>query len=404
MIMLIANIFISIMLLSIGKNIIYFFLVKRYLSTFKKKEKHLNDENLVKNKIVILIPVYKETNLIKESIHYFSQFDFMNVIYVTTSKETDRETYKIATNIIEKNNYKNIYVKNSPNIEGNMATQLNYGLQLIENDYIVGIYNVDSRPSSETFNYVLKKIKYGTALQQVSFFDDNLDGILASAQRWQNRWSILYEFGKLIIREKFKVGFMYSIGHGFFATAKMLKDIGGWDDEELNEDNIMGYKILTKGYNIIPIPYFEKSDYAREVAIYIKQQSTWFNGPFYAFNYFLKDTISIRNFILSMLNFYRAMSWLMGPLVLAVLSLWSIESGNYLYLLLLASCTFIYISGLNHLSSYLLKEKINYSTTTMKEVIYDFMFYFFHCLGPIITVYKVIKKKNTIKNKYVTEK
>lgn len=53
---------------------------------------------------------------------------------------------------------------------------------LLKDDDIVDIYNIDSQPERKTFKYVLKNINDDVVLQQVSFFDDKLKGIMKSAE------------------------------------------------------------------------------------------------------------------------------------------------------------------------------------------------------------------------------
>ncbi len=369
-------------------------------SFLKKKEKEV--KNL--QKIKIIIPIMNEVNIVEKSVRYFMKLkDFCEVVYVTTSKEKDGKTFNKVRKLLEELKPSNINLLNCPNLEGTMATQLNYAAQFFSQDDIVGIYNVDSFPDERTFKYVCANIKYGVALQQVSYFDDKLHLINASAQNWQNRWSLIYEMGKYSQKHSI-LNFTYSIGHGFFIYKKDIEKYGYWSDKEINEDNELGYRILSKGGGIKPIPYMERAGFAKNTKIYIKQQSTWFNGPLYAFSYFSKGEKNIKNFILACFNFKAALSWLLFP-YLIVLGFTLGFYCNFWYSVGIGALTFIYITVLNFLSYIVLKKKgyikNRYSIFT---VFTDFIFFIIHTFGPIITIVKCVCGKNNIKNKYNTEK
>ena len=223
------------------------------------------------------------------------------------------------------------------------------------NDSIIGIYNVDSFPSKETFYYISQNIQKGVTFQQVSYFDDENKMIMASAQNWQNRWSLVYELGKYLSKFK-KWNFKYTIGHGFFIYKKDLKKVGYWSDDEINEDNELGFRLLCNKIKIKPVPYLEKAGFAKNLSVYIKQQSIWFNGPLYAFKYFRKmKHKNFYAFCLAILNFKAAVSWLLFPtasLAIFVLSLiFYLKLSIFVFLIM-----FIYLTVVNFLSWKILKK------------------------------------------------
>ena len=174
----------------------------------------------INGRIVVIIPAMNEVNNVEKSINHFKNLDdICDVIYVTTSKEKSMATYNKLNNEIKKQNANNIKVINCPNTFGTMANQINYVIKILNENDIVAIYNIDSQPERDTFKYVLNHINDDVVLQQVSFFDDNLKGIMKSAENWQNRWSVVYEMGKYL--NDFVIGFKYCIGHGLFIKKKM---------------------------------------------------------------------------------------------------------------------------------------------------------------------------------------
>lgn len=77
----------------------------------------------------------------------------------------------------------------------------------------------------------------------------------------------------------------YVIGHGLYIKVIDLKTLGGFPEDTINEDACLGYLLNCNNIKIIPIPFLEKAESPNKVSIYIKQQTTWFNGPWYAFQY-----------------------------------------------------------------------------------------------------------------------
>ena len=272
--------------------IIYFYILLLVFTNIKslirlyKSNKYLNNKFKLKKsniRIKVIIPAMNEVNNVYNSVNYFKNMYMCDVIYVTTIKEKSMATYNEINKEIKKQKTKNIRVINCPNTTGTMAHQLNYALKDLDRDDIVGIYNIDSKPNIDTFKYVLNNIGDRKVLQQVSYFDNGHKGIMKSAENWQNRWSIVYEMGKYLNSNKLE--FKYAIGHGLFMKKELLDNYGFFSEKDINEDNEFGYRLRINNIDIKPIPYLEKADFAKTIKIYIKQQSTWVNGPLYAFKY-----------------------------------------------------------------------------------------------------------------------
>lgn len=364
-------------------------------------EKHNLSINIDK-KIIVIIPAMNEVNNVKKSINYFKSLnDICDVIYVTTSKEKSMATYNELNNEIKIQKANNIKVINCPNTIGTMANQINYVIKKLKDDDIVAIYNIDSQPERKTFKYVLKNINDDVVLQQVSFFDDRLNGIMKSAENWQNRWSVVYEMGKYL--NDIKLEFKYCIGHGLFLKKKIFDKIGYFSENEINEDNEFGYRLNINNISIKPIPFMEQADFARSKKIYIKQQSTWVNGPLYAFKYFKNNKKTFKNFILTVLNFKAFLSWWLFPLICYSCIIFSTIFDIRLFALTLFLVIF-YITGINYFANKLLIKSNYIKNKYHINIVSDLLFFPLHTFGNYITFYKLITGKNNIKNKYNTEK
>lgn len=394
------------------KCYVYFCIVLLVFANIKslirviRTSKFLQRKHQIKQKsgqrVTVIIPAMNEVNNVEKSVHFFKNMkDLCNVIYVTTSKEKKGETYYKIREEIKKQGASNIIVVNSPNREGTMANQLNYAIKEIGTEEIFAIYNIDSKPERKTFEYVLSNIKDNMVLQQVSYFDDPLVGIMKSAQNWQNRWSIVYEMGRYL--DDRKLEFKYCIGHGLFMKKKVIETVGYFSESEINEDNEFGYRLNINNILIKPIPFMEQADFARNKKIYIKQQSTWVNGPLYAFSYYRKNKKTVKNFILSILNFKAFISWWIFPLLCYLCLIFSAFINIMLFILTLF-LIIIYVTGINYLANRQLL-KLGYIKQKYRlMLISDLLFFVVHSFGSYITLYKIVIGKNNIKNKYNTEK
>ena len=356
----------------------------------------------INKKIIVIIPAMNEVNNVEKSVNYFKNLnDICDVVYVTTSKEKNMATYTKINNEIKLQKVDNIKVVNCPNIVGTMAHQINYVIKELKADDIIAIYNIDSQPERETFKYVLKNINDDTVLQQVSFFDDSLKGIMKSAENWQNRWSVVYEMGKYLSNSK--IEFKYCIGHGLFIKKKIFNKIGYFSENEINEDNEFGYRLNINNIFIKPIPFMERADFARNKRIYIKQQSTWVNGPLYALKYYKNNKKTFKNFILSILNFKAFLSWCLFPWICYLCVICSALYDVRLFIISLFFVIF-YITGINYLANKLLINLNYINNKYYFNIISDIFFFPLHTFGSFVTLYKLITGKNNIKNKYNTEK
>lgn len=388
--------------LDIIKYLIRYFRVSKIFSSTSKEQIKINTHK----KLSIIIPAMNEVNHVEASLDYFSKLsDYCNVYYVTTAKEQSKATYYAIQKLISNKGISNCFVYNSPNTEGTMATQLNYMAKMLNKEAVIGIYNIDSFPKVESLIYVLNNIKEGEVYQQVSYFDDELHGPISSAQNWQNRWSLIYEMAKYS-KKSGGLNFVYTIGHGMFIHKGDLDKYGYWSDEEINEDNEMGFRLLTNKVQIKNVPYLERAEFAKNMQIYIKQQSTWFNGPLYAFSYYKKLPKEKKNFsslLLACLNFKAAVSWLLYPLLFLFVTI-AFLFIDPIFALVTLSLEIFYVSFLNLLCKRLLIKYGYIKNKSTTNFIYDIYFFFCHCLGPFKTIGKLIKKQNTISNKYNTEK
>ena len=174
----------------------------------------------------------------------------------------------------------------------------------------------------------------------------------------------------------------------------------------------MGYVLNFKKIPIYPIPFLEKVDFAYNVAIYVCQQETWFNGPLYAFQYFgdiirrqVRGFSKSRMFLVACLNFRAALNWIVFPILCIIGMIGLCITYNFGELLILMLLLILYVRGVNIVSEKCLCSVLgdDYECDKIFSV-HSFFWLFIHTIGPLRTLIKVLRRKNNQMNKRKTEK
>lgn len=175
-------------------------------------------------------------------------------------------------------------------------TYNNYLKNLDEDNYYVGIYDVDSRPDSSVFkaicNIVNKRanIDIPPLIQQVpSYFVGyeklkGLEGLLAFADAFsQTRWALGFEYAiykrysKKVIGNKIRP-LIYCIGHGCFVHSKTIDYIKSFPEQNPNDDLSLGYLMSVLGLEVMPLPVPDNCEIAKKSVSSINQYRFWFGG------------------------------------------------------------------------------------------------------------------------------
>jgi hypothetical protein len=327
------------------------FNIRSYREQFRVYEK----EKLNK-KILFVVPVCLEQNIIEESFLHFkfiAEYDSnFYIAFVTTEKEGQQKNSTYEKLQMLKAQYKadKIEIYHYPKAAGVMAHQVNFGVKEFSNEFgnkfDVAIYNVDSRISTRSLNEIIvysnsdKKCIY----QQYSYYltKNNISSIATGYAAWQTRWSITYEYAIATKRLKskskniiFEKG-VYLIGHGVMMSCDIFNQIGGMPEESLNEDLFMGYIANNERISIVPLCNLESAENVSKVTELIKQQSSWFNGPFHSFYYYktycrnistnrtlptCQGRDKLRALVLAIKYFKLSIYWSVSPLLLLIIYL-----------------------------------------------------------------------------------
>ncbi|MDP1760262.1 MAG: hypothetical protein Q8L01_02315 [Candidatus Woesebacteria bacterium] len=185
---------------------------------FTKKNQNLrilyNTQKL--SRIIILIPVLREQNIIYKTLERFASLKKIEkIIFITTEKENSEKNGNSETTFDilkrEKRKYSNIDIIHYPYTTGVMAHQLNYACQSLEDKNYNGfvlIYNADSvifQNSINGFQNYIYRHSSANVIQQSAIFIDNYThypntfrgDILKAIALYQSRWTFAHELYRL---------------------------------------------------------------------------------------------------------------------------------------------------------------------------------------------------------------
>ena len=378
--------------------------------------------------VFLIIPVLREQGLIVNSVESFSKLATgqVHIVYVTSAKEKTQNGEQTTLDILNKLKIEYpIEVIHCPIVKNaSMAHQINYAIKKIidkqKDEPVFGIYNVDSQVTlksiKEATAILVKNYNSNIVVQQYTLYPSVSGGIISHIALWQNRWSLHFELGRVLMGQnkyfrKICRTFNYVIGHGLFFTKRTWYEIGGLPQSVANEDAAMSLSLYTQNYCIHPMHNIEYALIAKNLSVYIKQQSVWFNGPFYSFLYALKlyqsrghQKFFLYNCYIGAIKlFAHALYWLLGPIFIwLVIPLYYHNSYKFLIAWYCVALYHCYV--LNIITMYYVNKIKKNTILNVGNIIDSIFAYILHCVGPWYSVIKILLKKNSIKDKYKTEK
>lgn len=374
-----------------------------YLNWDKDMPKKLRIIKYNKNeKLWIIIPVFKESDVIEKSYSYFSniidQSELnINVMYVGTEREKPNKTLNILKRI-SKN--KKIHILNSDANKKFMAGQINYAIEYIDmqqKEYKFAIYNVDSRPDLKSLENNFKLLSEHLVVQQYGDYSNNIprqsksirDFIYLNTFLWQNSWSKLFEIRNTVWNRFFKrlSKFSYVVGHGMFLNRNLLDITGMLSEKIQNEDMELSIRLHEHNISIESGYGFSKSDMPLNLNDYIKQQTVWSRGPMFAIKY----AHNSKQILPAIKLFLHFIYWMFEPVFMLFLILISLFSGN-MYMVFGTMLLFII-----YFFCVLILPNKKYTSDAekypIKYTISCFLFFILHSFGPFIALKNFILEK-----------
>lgn len=328
--------------------------------------------------INVLIPCYKEINVINKTLEHFKELitgiENIDIYIITTEKEKFENTsvqttyeYLLGLEIF---NELHFHILNYPKTSGIMADQLNYGIaeilknQTLSTDKIYfSVYNADSHPDSSTFVELLQKIKqnnFPKIIQQYSNYFLNYTSqnfIMKGFSIYQTA----FEFRNGLINNNLS-NFLYShvVGHGLTVRADYITSINGFNSNFWCEDIYLTGLIHNNNEKILPLNTLDNAENPENLKVQIIQNAVWFKTSSHHVSIF-KDInkhfkISLSGFIWLCHELRASIIWMLMPIFIIYTFLYPIIIQNYI-LLLLAICTYLTFIFINYFLNLLVINK-----------------------------------------------
>jgi hypothetical protein len=244
-------------------------------------------------RIFIVIPVFREVDLIAECCRYFEDLakrcGNAQVLICGTARERlngVNATLDLAASSIY--DAQLIKVVECPLECGSKAEQINYALTTVEDlkgDDFIGIYDVDSRPSGNTLAFISSRVTSDVDIvQQHAVFTGNIFRIngnilLLGQALYQSRWTLVHEIGRFWLYNKNIIPAVHLVGHGLFIRARVLIIYNGIPTETDIEDAHLGFYASVDNLTIRSLPMFDISDSPENLRESFSQIYGWSKGP-----------------------------------------------------------------------------------------------------------------------------
>ncbi|MDP3948051.1 MAG: glycosyltransferase family 2 protein [bacterium] len=267
-------------------------------------------------RVVVLIPVLRETKIIKSALQRFAKLCYppekLTFIVITTEREFEfgrhsPHTPEVADEAIAGLNKelgrKAFRRLHYPDARGTKADQLNFALRVFKEEspewfsetLYIGLYDADSVTPDDTLVLLAKaarQAEHPGAYQQPTLYFGNFSklpatvfGALArSFAALQTVFSVTHEAASLMAQSKalaaqrsfFRLRMRYCVGHGLFVRWSLLERIGLFPTPI--EDTRLGHVLSYLKEDIRVLPVFDACEVTSGPLSFIKQTAVWFAG------------------------------------------------------------------------------------------------------------------------------
>ncbi len=257
--------------------------------------------NYFDKRYFIILPVYKEEKLIKETLSYYMTllkwYNNIKLIIVWTCNERDEYWNNITLNLAKTFENSNLIFLESDVKWWNMATQVNFWVKYIRdklkentNNSYFHLINIDSRITKDSLNEIFNAInKWNNILLQSTLFISNYNK-LNSLQRaiavYQSRWTLVEEQYRILFHNvvsKYKL--YHIVWHWLVMRLKEYFQYKMLPEDTINEDLHFWFYMAVSGENIYPLINYEYWDTPTTFFARINQTISRFYGNIEYYKY-----------------------------------------------------------------------------------------------------------------------
>jgi cellulose synthase/poly-beta-1,6-N-acetylglucosamine synthase-like glycosyltransferase len=275
--------------------VLTFFGYLNYVKSLKEK-KLLEGKAFDYPGCTILIPAHNEEKVIARTIEAMLRLEYPKEklkIMVINDGSTDG-----TRDIIEGSARadRRIELFDVPKGEGGKGKSraLNLGVQRVTSD-VIAIYDADNTPDKDSLRYLVAQLltnnELGAAIGKFRTINKNVNLLTKFINIETLSFQSMLQAGRWQMHNIATLP-----GTNFVMWTRLIRQLGGWDEQALTEDSELSIRIYQEGYKIKFVPYamtYEQEPQSWRV--WVHQRTRWVRGNSYVLAKFLKRIPKFRS-------------------------------------------------------------------------------------------------------------
>lgn len=266
-----------------------------YVKSLKEK-KDLDGRTFTLPTCTILIPAHNEEKVIAHTIEAMLRLEYPKdrlKVLVINDGSTDA-TREIIRHYAGQD--PRVQLFDVPVGEGGRGKSraLNLGVRRVTSD-VIAIYDADNTPDSRALRYLVAQLlehaELGAALGKFRTVNKNINLLTKFINIETLSFQSMLQAGRWQMHNVATLP-----GTNFVMWTRLIRQLGGWDEEALTEDSELSIRIYQEGYKIKFVPYavtFEQEP--QEWNVWVRQRTRWVRGNNYVVGKFLKHIPKFRS-------------------------------------------------------------------------------------------------------------
>lgn len=225
----------------------------------------------------ILIPVYKEKEVISQLIENINEIDYpqYKLDVKILLEEDDLETIEVVRSMRLKSHFSILVVPSSQ--PQTKPKACNYGMLQARGEYVV-IYDAEDRPEKDQLKKVYLAFqslpsKYVCVQAKLNYFNSSQNILTRLFTQEYSMWFENLLVGIMQLDIPIPLG-----GTSNHFKLEFLKEVGGWDPFNVTEDADLGIRLFKFRYKTVVIDSRTWEEANSDISNWIRQRSRWLKG------------------------------------------------------------------------------------------------------------------------------
>jgi len=246
-----------------------------FASFFPKK----SDNSNFKPKVTVIIPCRNEEDVIETTLKSVHNQDYHDFEVIVVDDNSSDNTTQIVEAYIQKNNLTNFKLLKRTDVNSKKSKAVNFGVKHAKGDIIV-FFDADNYPEISCITHLVKRFSNPKIAAVQGRITTNITQFVSKIVFMERCSGFNVRFPG---RERMNLNCQFG-GTGVAIRKKILKELGGFDEQSLTEDTHLTSKIVFHGYRVV---YETKARITEEappnINNYISQRTRWAAGHMQCF-------------------------------------------------------------------------------------------------------------------------